>query len=107
MAEQLKVTIAGKPADVSELIDHLGGGLKRRIVERTAAGRAIARKLLKTTGKTQNGKTSLGRPVKHDCNVVNAWRVTNKASVTVTAEHFGIGTATVKRYCRAAAGVKP
>lgn len=75
---------------------------RKRIIERTAAGRSVARELLAKTGKTQHGKTSLGRPVKADATEVRAWREANSASIAQTAEHFGIGSATVKRYASAA-----
>lgn len=78
---------------------------RQRINERTAAGRAVARERLASTGKTQHGKTSLGRPVGRvkagevDPVEVAAWRKAQGASIQQTATHFGIGTATVKRYC--------
>lgn len=75
---------------------------RKRIVERTAAGRSVARELLATTGKTQHGKTSLGRPMKADAAEVQAWREANSASIAQTAAQFGLGTATVKRYASAA-----
>lgn len=73
---------------------------RKRIMERTAAGREVARDLLARTGKTQHGKTSLGRPKAADAAEVKAWRSAHSASIPETAEHFGIGTATVKRYCK-------
>lgn len=73
---------------------------RKRIMERTAAGREVARDMLARTGKTQHGKTSLGRPKAADASEVKAWRSAHSASIPETAEHFGIGTATVKRYCR-------
>lgn len=73
---------------------------RKRIMERTAAGRDVARDLLARTGKTQHGKTSLGRPKAADAAEVRAWREASSASIPETAKHFGIGTATVKRYCK-------
>lgn len=73
---------------------------RKRIMERTAAGRDVARDSLARTGKTQHGKTSLGRPKVSDAAKVKAWREANGASISETAEHFGIGSATVKRYCK-------
>lgn len=73
---------------------------RRRIMERTAAGREVARDMLARTGKTQHGKTSLGRPKAADATEVKAWRSAHSASIPETAEHFGVGTATVKRYCK-------
>lgn len=69
-----------------------------RIIERTEQGRRTAREALATTGKTHRGKASLGRPAKGDAAAVKAWRQTNSASISQTAAHFGLSTATVKRY---------
>lgn len=74
---------------------------RTRIKERCESGRAAARVALGATGKTHKGKHGLGRPMAADRNGVVAWRTTNDASVAATAAHFKIGTATVKRYCRA------
>ncbi|ATE65438.1 recombinase family protein [Rhizorhabdus dicambivorans] len=71
---------------------------RRRIAERTEAGREAARRALAETGKTHRGKDSLGRPFAADKDTVNAWRSANKASIAETADHFGISIATVKRY---------
>ena len=77
-----------------------------RIKERTAAGRAKARDSLATTGKTHRGKASLGRPVGRVAGAlvnppsVASWKYEHKASIAATAAHWGISTATVKRYCR-------
>ena len=73
---------------------------RKRIVERTAVGREAARDSLARTGRTQHGKTSLGRPKAADAAEVKAWREAGSASIPETAKHFGIGTATVKRYCK-------
>ena len=74
---------------------------RQRIKERCDAGRAAAKVSLALTGKTHRGKASLGRPVAHDREAVLAWRRDNGASIAKTATHFGISTATVKRYCAA------
>lgn len=83
---------------------------RQRIVERTAAGRDRARASLAETGKTHKGKASMGRPVgtvaggrQIDPAAVVAWRKETGASIAKTSEHFGLSTATVKRYCGAAA----
>lgn len=72
---------------------------RQRIKERCDAGRAAAKAPLALTGKTHRGKASLGRPVAHDREAVLAWRRDNGASIAKTATHFGVSTATVKRYC--------
>lgn len=74
---------------------------RRKIIERTADGRAKARKALAETGKTHRGKESLGRPKANDAATVAAWRTSNNASIKQTALHFGISPASVKRYCAA------
>lgn len=75
---------------------------RRKIRERTAAGREAARAALDATGRTHRGKESLGRPKAHDGATVVNWRASNKASIKQTAKHFGLSEATVKRYCAAA-----
>ncbi len=72
---------------------------RKRIVDRTTAGRETAKRLLIETGKTQHGKTSLGRPRVADAAAVRQWRRESGASIAQTAEKFGISTASVKRYC--------
>lgn len=72
---------------------------RRRIRERTEAGRAAARAALEATGRTHRGKASLGRPKALEGASVAAWRALHKASIGDTARHFGISAATVKRYC--------
>ncbi len=74
---------------------------RRRIAERTAAGRETARSALAATGLTHRGKESLGRPLRADPGAVKAWRAENGASIADTAAHFELSTATVKRYCAA------
>lgn len=74
---------------------------RQRIVERTEQGRATARQALASTGLTHRGKASLGRPAKADAAAVRTWRQDNRASIATTAAHFGLSTATVKRYCTA------
>lgn len=71
---------------------------KARISERTAAGRATARESLQKTGKTHKGKASLGRPFQADPVAIAKWRQENKASIKMTADHWKLSTATVKRY---------
>lgn len=72
---------------------------RQRIKERCDAGRAAAKASLTLTGKTHRGKASLGRPFVHDRDAVVTWRRDNAASIAKTAAHFGMSTATVKRYC--------
>lgn len=72
---------------------------RKRIADRTAAGRETAKRLLVELGVTQNGKTSLGRPRVADAAAVRQWRTENSASISQTAANFGISTATTKRYC--------
>lgn len=74
---------------------------RRRIVERTEAGRQAARKALAETGRTHRGKESLGRPYAADAEAVRDWRKANGASIANTASRFGLSVATVKRYCAA------
>lgn len=74
---------------------------RRRIAERTDAGRVAARMALAETGKTHRGKDSLGRPKAADAATVRNWRKANSASITETARHFTLSPATVKRYCAA------
>ena len=74
---------------------------RQKIIDRTEAGRTTARELLASTGKTQHGALSLGRPQAADPKAVRAWRLQNSASIAATAEHFKISTATVKRACSA------
>jgi len=72
---------------------------RKRIADRTAAGRETAKRLLAETGRTHRGATSLGRPKAADAAAVRQWRTENGASISLTAEKFGISTASVKRYC--------
>lgn len=72
---------------------------RARIAERTASGRTLAKASLAASGKTHRGATSLGRPAKADAVVVKAWRITNAASISRAAAHFGLSDSTVKRYC--------
>lgn len=71
-----------------------------RILERCNAGRAAAKVALAETGRTHRGKPSLGRLPVEDSITVRQWRTKNRASINVTARHFGISASTVKRYCR-------
>lgn len=75
---------------------------RRRIAERTRAGREAAFAALEATGRTHRGKTSMGRPAAQDAAAVVAWRKAQGASISATAAHFGIGTTTVKRYMASA-----
>ncbi|TAL32091.1 MAG: recombinase family protein [Phenylobacterium sp.] len=75
---------------------------RRKIRERTEAGRLAARTALQATGKTHRGKDSLGRPKAADTAAVVLWRRENSASISATARHFGLSPATVKRYAAAA-----
>lgn len=70
---------------------------RARIAERTQAGRKLANETLEKTGKTHRGKETMGRPFAHQPAEIVAWRTANKASISQTAEHFGISLATVKR----------
>ncbi|MFC7461087.1 recombinase family protein [Hydrogenophaga defluvii] len=72
---------------------------RKRIADRTAAGRETAKRLLAETGRTHRGATSLGRPKAADAAAVRQWRTENGASISQTAGQFGISTASVKRYC--------
>lgn len=72
---------------------------RNRILERTRHGREVAKDLLATTGKTQHGATSMGRPVKVEPDVIAKWRKDNDASIKDTALHFDVSVATVKRAC--------
>ena len=72
---------------------------RKRIIERTQAGRVTAREHLQRTGKTHKGKASMGRPFEKDPVVVAKWRKDGKASIADTAEHFGLSLSSVKRYC--------
>lgn len=74
---------------------------RRRIRERTEAGRQAARMALEVTGRTHRGKESLGRPKAADGAAVARWRSANGKSIQETARHFDISPATVKRYCAA------
>ena len=75
---------------------------RQRIAERTRSGRDAARAALEATGRTHRGKLSLGRPSAHDGATVALWRAENKKSIRETALHFGLSSATVKRYAAAA-----
>lgn len=75
---------------------------RERIKERTAAGRDAARASLAATGKTHKGKASMGRPLEGDPQAVRKWRTESGASIAATAAHWGLSTATVKRYCAGA-----
>ncbi|WP_033075482.1 recombinase family protein [Sphingopyxis sp. MWB1] len=82
---------------------------RNRITERCNAGREAARASLAATGRTHKGKHGLGRKPVYLANEkaigtpdkIAAWRRANNASIADTARHFGVSTATVKRYCAA------
>jgi putative DNA-invertase from lambdoid prophage Rac len=81
---------------------------RRKINERTAAGRDAARESLARTGLTHKGKASLGRPAKAVAKEVAGWRTAHSASLSQTATQFGLSLATVKRYCSSeGAGAAP
>jgi putative DNA-invertase from lambdoid prophage Rac len=71
---------------------------RRRIKERCDAGRDAARSALSRTGRTHRGKVSLGRPAAADATAVVEWRRANGASISATAQHWGLSESTVKRY---------
>lgn len=72
---------------------------RKKINERTQAGRETAREHLKQTGKTHRGKASMGRPLEADPAAVVKWRKANEASIAKTAAQFKLSVSTVKRYC--------
>lgn len=75
---------------------------RRRIVDRTAAGRSAARAALKATGRTHRGKLAMGgKGTKADPAKVCEWRRKHGASLMTTAHHFHLSRATVVRYWRA------
>jgi putative DNA-invertase from lambdoid prophage Rac len=73
---------------------------RNRIKERCEAGREAAKAALAATGLTHRGKASLGRPKVAEGEAIAAWRKANGATISATASHFGVSTATVTRYCR-------
>lgn len=79
---------------------------RTRINERTETGRKLAKATFDATGKTHKGKDSLGRKPVADAAAVKAWKEANKASISATAAHFEISTATVKRYIKPATKAK-
>ena len=76
-------------------------GERRKINERTAAGRATAIEHLARTGMTHKGKVSMGRPLEADPLAVRMWKLENKASISVTAKKFDLSQSTIKRNCAA------
>ena len=72
---------------------------RKRIIERTQAGREAAKEHLARTGRTHRGKVSMGRPLEADPVALVQWRESNGASIAKTADHFGVSPSTVKRYC--------
>lgn len=74
---------------------------RERIRERTESGRKLAKAMHAATGKTHKGKETLGRPMKADPASIRMWKKDNVASISRTAQHFGLSESTVKRYCAA------
>lgn len=72
---------------------------RKKILERTAAGRVTAIEHLARTGLTHKGKTSMGRPLQADPVEVRKWKQKNNASLAGTADHFKLSLSTIKRYC--------
>ena len=95
-------TLAGDTGElILAVLAQVASMERRRIRERTEAGRVTARASLEATGRTHRGKESLGRPKAQDAATVALWRLENGASIKDTAEQFGLSVATVKRYCHA------
>jgi len=68
--------------------------LNRREMQRQGIEKAK-----KDDAENEDGvKKYAGRPAKKDAAEVNAWRAEQGASIAQTAEHFGLGKATVARY---------
>lgn len=76
-------------------------GERRKINERTVAGRATAIECLERTGKTHKGKVSMGRPLEADPLAVRKWKLENKACISVTAKKVDLSQSKIKRYCAA------
>lgn len=90
--------IAGEAGKlVLALLAQLAELERAKIIERTEAGRKLARDSILKTGKTHRGKESMGRPFTHQPAEIVAWRKANNASIKTTSEHFGVSIATVKR----------
>ncbi|MEL0031074.1 MAG: recombinase family protein [Betaproteobacteria bacterium] len=83
-----------------DLIDSIASIEKQSIYERTLNGRMRAKQKLAVGERTKKGKSSMGRPKVADYERVKQWRLDNDASISQTANHFGISTATVKRCMR-------
>jgi putative DNA-invertase from lambdoid prophage Rac len=85
---------------------------RKKINERTAAGRVTALEHLERTGLTHKGKASMGRPKGSVGKVgegrivqpeeVVRWKKEHRASLSVTAKQFELSISTVKRYCNTA-----
>lgn len=98
--------LAGEAGElILAVLAQVAAAERRRIVERTNAGRRVARATFEATGRTHRGKDTLGRRKSADPAEVEAWRVKHRATVAQTMQHFRISRATVKRY-RKAAGVQ-
>jgi putative DNA-invertase from lambdoid prophage Rac len=90
--------IAGEAGKlVLALLAQLAEMERAKIIERTEAGRKLARETIQTTGKTHRGKESMGRPFTTPPAEIIAWRKANQASIKEAAKHFQISVATVKR----------
>ena len=63
-------------------------GERRKINERTAAGRVTAREHFQRTGRTHKGQANLGRPLEAELVAVRNWKLANQASISVTAKQF-------------------
>ena len=88
------------------VLAQVGDRERKKIIERTAAGRVTAQEHLARTGKTHKGKASMGRPrgTAADGLIVNPvevakWKLENKASIAVAAKQFSLSLSTIKRYC--------
>lgn len=99
----LRIIAKGAGEIVLAVLAQVAALERRRIAERTEAGRQAARASLQATGKTHRGKDSLGRPYAADAAAVREWRKANGASISETAGRFGLSTAAVKRYFAALA----
>ena len=94
--------IAGDTGKIIQaVLAQVAEGERRKINERTAAGRVTAREHLQRTGRAHKRKTSLGRPLEADPVAVRSWKLANQASISMTAKQFALSQSTIKRYCAA------
>jgi len=92
--------IAGGAGElILAVLAQVGDMERKKINERTAAGRVTAKEYLERTGRTHKGKLSMGRPLEADPITVCKWKLENSASIAVTAKHFDLSQSTIKRYC--------